>query len=81
MLSKAPKVLHISCHGIPNNMGTMKENYNAIKQEGDFLLFEHQELIGELISEKSLKNLISNVRETELVFLAACESEFAARIF
>lgn len=59
----------------------MKENYEAIKQEGDFLLFEHEELIGELVSEKNLKNLITNVRDTELVFLAACESEFAARIF
>ena len=62
MLSKAPKVLHISCHGIPNNKNTMKENYEAIKQEGDFLLFEHEELIGELVSEKSLKNLIVYIR-------------------
>ena len=81
MLSKSPKMIHISCHGIPNNANTMKENYSEIKHEGDFLLFEHETLIGELISEKSLKNLISNVWETELVFLAACDSEFAAKIF
>jgi len=49
--------------------------------EEDFLLFEHEQLVGELISEKNLKNLISNVWETELVFLAACDSEFAAKIF
>jgi len=51
------------------------------REDGDYLLFEHEQFIGELISEKSLKNLVSNVDRTELVFLAACDSEFAARIF
>lgn len=34
-----------------------------------------------MVSEKSLRNLITNVWETELVFLAACDSEFAGKIF
>jgi CHAT domain-containing protein len=81
MLNKCPKMMHISCHGIPNNANTMMENYQQTKNEGDFLLFEHEQLIGELISEKSLRNLITNVWETELVFLAACDSKFAGKIF
>jgi len=75
MLSKAPKIIHISCHGIPHKQGGNNHS------DGDSLLFEHETLIGEFISEKSLRNLIVNVWETELVFLAACDSEFAARIF
>jgi CHAT domain-containing protein len=73
MLSKAPKILHISCHGISNS--------EFQEQEGDFLLFEDEHLIGELISKKKLQNLISNVEKTDLVFLAACSSEFVAKIF
>lgn len=59
----------------------MKENYSQCKNEGDFLLFEHEKLIGELISSKLLRNLINNVYDTELVFLAACDSKFAGKIF
>lgn len=78
MLSKSPKIVHISCHGIPHAQSCFT---SQTRDEGDYLLFEHEILIGELISEKSLKNLVSNVDRTELVFLAACDSEFAARIF
>lgn len=81
MLGKSPKIIHIACHGIQNNAMTMQDNYNEVKNEGDFLLFEHEQLNSELVSEKHLKKLITNVWETELVILAACDSEFAAKIF
>lgn len=78
MLSKSPKIVHISCHGIQNSPQGLTVGK---RDEGDHLLFEHDKLMGELISEKSLKNLVSNVNCTELVFLAACHSEFAVKIF
>jgi len=59
----------------------MQDNYHDVKNEGDFLLFEHEENISELVSQKNLKNLIKQVWNTELVILAACDSEFAAKIF
>lgn len=45
------------------------------------MLFEHETQISEFIFEKQLSNLVRNVWEMELVFLAACNSEFAAQIF
>jgi len=81
MLSKTPKMIHISCHGFPNTANNMKDNYANLQDEGDFLLLEHEQYIGEMVSEKRLRKIISNVWETELVVLAACDSEFAAKIF
>jgi hypothetical protein len=78
MLAKAPKILHISCHGIPSRVSP---NSIHAQNDGDSLLFEHETQVGEFISEKMLKNLIRDVWNTELVFLAACDSEFAAKIF
>ena len=58
MIAKAPLVLHISCHGIQNTPRTMRANWQSVKDEGDFLLFETNEGAGELVSCKKLKDLI-----------------------
>ena len=82
MLNKKPRVLHISCHGIANNAKTMGSNFDSMRSQGDFLLFEDESGQGQLASESKLKELI---RESEinldLVFVAACDSEQVGRIF
>ena len=52
MISQAPLVLHISCHGIENTKTTMRTNYEAVKMEGHFLMFETEVGDGELVSAK-----------------------------
>lgn len=54
MVAQAPLVLHISCHGVQNVKKTMQQNYEAVKEEGHFLLFETNEGAGELVSAKHL---------------------------
>ena len=55
MISLAPMILHISCHGIDNTRRTMRANYEEVKEEGNFLLFETYEGAGELVSAKQLR--------------------------
>ena len=55
MIKQVPMVLHISCHGIKNNIESFRYNYDEIKSQGDFLLFETHEGMGELVSCKQLK--------------------------
>ena len=52
MTRRLPMVLHISCHGIKNEPKAFRFNYEKIRDEGDFLLFETQEGGGQLISCK-----------------------------
>ena len=47
---KAPKMLHISCHGIECSQETMGYQYHERKQDGNFLLFENNFGEGELVS-------------------------------
>ena len=56
---KAPKMLHISCHGIECSKETMGSNYHDAKREGNFLLFENNIGEGELVSQKMLDKLVS----------------------
>ena len=81
MLNKEPRILHISCHGIENKERTMC-NYTEVRQEGNFLLLESETGEGELVSARRLHKLIkSTLPHLDLVFVAACDSEFVGRIF
>ena len=52
------------------------------KDDGDFLLFETEYCEGELVSSKQLRKLIKQYGvKLDLVFVAACKSEFVGRIF
>ena len=53
-----------------------------MKQEGNFLLFETPLGEGNLISSKKLNELIENTSgNLDVVFVAACDSEFVGKIF
>ena len=66
----APRVLHISCHGI------------RLKDRSSALLFENQYGAGDLVTEEQLTNLLkSSQKKIELIFLAACDSERVGKIF
>ena len=58
MMNKNPRILHISCHGIKNCVNSMGVNFEDMKEEGNFLLFENQTGEGDLISTKKLNHLI-----------------------
>ena len=75
-MSKKPKVLHISCHGIVNSVNTMGIN------PGHFLLFENGQGKGELVSSEQLGEFMRAAKaELDVVFVAACQSENIGRIF
>ena len=80
MLSLEPQVLHISCHGI----GKKTQNLINLAEEDEknYLLFEKHTGEGELVSQKELSRLVtSQMANLDLVFVAACKSEFVGRIF
>ena len=54
MIDKNPRILHISCHGIKNCVNSMGLNFEDMKDEGNFLLFESPTGEGELVSLKKL---------------------------
>ena len=82
MLSRKPKALHISCHGIKNTQDAIGQSFFEYKNDGDFLLFETELAEGELVSAKQLRKLIRQYSvNLDLVFVAACKSEFVGRIF
>ena len=83
MLNRQPKALHISCHGIRNSQDVLgAQSFSDYKDDGDFLLFETKLTDGELVSSKQLNKLIRQYGvKLELVFVAACKSEFVGRIF
>lgn len=81
MLALAPMILHISCHGIDNTQQTMRANYEEVKEEGNFLLFETFEGAGELVSAKQLRQLVERSGQTlNVIVVAACKSEFIGEI-
>ena|ERR1719438_95524 len=78
MLEIEPQILHISCHGIEKEQGM---NAHA-SGDNKFLLLEKETGEGELVSEKELNKLISSTMPNlDLVFVAACQSEFVGKIF
>jgi len=81
MLNQKPKVLHLSCHGIKNCEDTMGANYALNKAKG-FLLFEQPCGGGELVSSNQLEDFINSCGiKFDLVFVAACKSQFVGQIF
>ncbi len=52
MLTRKPKALHISCHGIKNTQDSIGMMFDEYKNDGDFLLFETEFAEGELVSSK-----------------------------
>ena len=83
MINKEPKVLHISCHGlkIPIKRIAFSFNPDAVEQE-NCLLFEKENGEGELVNSQQLNRIISQAMPTlDVVFLAACDSEFVGKIF
>ena len=82
MLSENPKILHISCHGlrIELKQGFYKDK-DKIEKE-NCLLFEKENGEGHLMTAKLLnKALKKQLPDLNVIFLAACNSEFAGKIF
>ena len=82
MMKENPRILHISCHGL--NL-TLKHgpNYDPEMVEKEHcLLFEKENGEGHLINSKTLNQLLlKSVESLDLIVLAACNSEFAGKIF
>ena len=75
IINKEPRVLHISCHGIKNEVHTMRANFEDVRDEGHFLLFENSYGSGELVSAKQLRIFMQNSQhEFDVIFVAACQS-------
>ena len=69
MLSRKPKALHISCHGIRTD-------------KDDFLLLEQAGGEGQLVSKREIGEwLIKFSVNLDLVFVAACKSKFVGTMF
>ena len=82
IIRKKPKVLHISCHGVRNNVNTMGFNARQYVDKGHFLLFENPEGDGELVSAHQLGEFMKKAKaDLDLVFVAACDSQDIGRIF
>ena len=82
MMNKGPRVLHITCHGISTDAFKMIENYEEMVARGNCLLFETTTGQGELVSQIELQKLIFRTwPDLDVVFVAACNSEFVGKIF
>ena len=81
MLKQNPKVLHISCHGL--RIELKSSMYEKAKDEKEnCLVFEKDNGEGDLVDAFLLNKLISNARpKLDVIFLAACNSEFAGKVF
>ena len=77
-----PLALHFSGHGIENNVNNFGGASNALREYGNFLVFEDEEGTAVYLSEKELKNFIEESgTKLDFVFVASCHSEFAGHIF
>ena len=72
MLKLKPKILHISCHGITN-------------KDNNHLIFESDNGEAVKMSETALEQALDSfkdaVKNLDLVFVAACQSEFVGELF
>lgn len=74
ILSKRPKALHLSCHGVSETKGSLGTN--------DYLVFEKLGGEGEFIEKKKIGEiLLKNSAQLELVFVAACMSRNVGEMF
>ena len=82
MLKESPRILHISCHGL-NLTVKAGPTYDRDKAEKtNCLLFEKENGEGHLMDSLRLNALIRQaLPDLDVIFLAACNSEFAGRIF
>ena len=90
--SRGSKVIAYVCHVrrqsidlrvvyLANNRTTMGFNPD-LRDQGNFLLLESSTGEGELVGSKNLKKLIaSHLPDLDLVFVAACDSDFVGKIF
>ena len=84
MIRKEPKVLHISCHGIKIEARhqPMQLNCDGSRKEYHYLLFENSYGAGELVSGEQLQNFMQSTKhQIDVVFVAACDSEYIGKIF
>ena len=80
MIRKKPRCLHISCHGIDQ---TQKHNMKLVeKKDMQNLLFESENGDGVLMSQRELSKILRQATtKIQLVFVAACMSQFVGEIF
>ncbi|CDW76896.1 UNKNOWN [Stylonychia lemnae] len=83
ILSQKPISLHFSGYGVDNSYSSFVGSPGSkIINEEDYLLFETDDGLGELVSEKTIQALIkSSNANLEFVFVASNQSEIAANIF
>ena len=82
MLSENPKILHISCHGLKIELKTGFYRDKEKTEKENCLLFEKENGEGHLINSKHLNRSIKKqLPDLDVIFLAACNSEFAGKIF
>ena len=81
MLSKNPKILHISCHGLKIELRHSTLIRDRAEKE-NCLIFEKENGEGQLVDAASLNKLIKKaLPKLDVIFLAACNSEFAGKVF
>ena len=73
MLKLKPRILHISCHGY------------SLENNNNYLVFESDDGQASKMSEKALDKALDSfkdaVKNLDLVFVAACQSEFVGELF
>ena len=82
MYSKA-MILHISCHGEKDEKRAIGLDHRGdVKQDGNFLIFETEEGLVELVSAKEIRKFIEKSEsKPNVIVLAACTSEYIGKIF
>ena len=81
MLQENPRILHISCHGLKLDLKSVQYDKEKVEKE-NVLVFEKENGEGDLINSKLLNKMIwDKTPDLDVIFLAACDSEFAGRIF
>ena len=81
MLQENPRILHISCHGLKLDLKRIQFDNERMEKE-NVLVFEKENGEGDLINSKLLNKMIwEKTPDLDVIFLAACDSEFAGRIF
>jgi hypothetical protein len=81
-LAETPSALHFSGHGIKNTPENFGKDFNIVKNDGNFLVFEDNLGEAQYVSEKQLKQILdSSGAMLDVVFVASCYSRFAGEIF
>ena len=79
VITKKPKILHISCHGRDPNS---EEGYALIFEEKGYKKEVNQKNLEDLFKIfKNNENNENKLKEIDLVFLSSCHSERAGNLF